>query len=493
VLSRFVEQSNAITLFIYLVFLLYFFSHFSSLFSLFSLFFQHTGVYVPVMENIAPSNEPFGEPHPTEGEFGEKQNQDVSVDIPRPIVEGKDSIFLDSTITFENYVYWAKRSREVEKAIPTTGTGFMNLGKRMFGKRTSGVFEPAEPISPVVAAVNDKSVAAPAQETNTDGIQDGWGITEKEWEQAQRALRTATWGAIFFLITADILGPSSVPWAISKMGYGPGFGLFTVLGGLSCYSGLQMWKVYIGMDSTRFPLRNYGDAAFRVYGTRARIIVNVLQVFQLFLNVVLVIVNNGQGLAQMVAGADGKGYICFMGAEAILMGIGFVVAQIRTLQHLAFVTIFGIITNIIIIIMTMAVVHQYPPNYSASLTSYGTPQGPAVTSVNWPMSAGLRDKVNGMMNGVFAFGGATVFYELMAEMRRPYDFWKGFIISEIFIYSLYLVGGMVIYSAQGQFTFNPAYQGKSPGDILIRNSSLSNNLLQVFRIPHIGSRLSEMP
>lgn len=49
-----------------------------------------------------------------------------------------------------------------------------------------------------------------------------FGVTESEWEQANRATRTATWGTMFYLITTDILGPYNVPWAISRMGYGPG-------------------------------------------------------------------------------------------------------------------------------------------------------------------------------------------------------------------------------------------------------------------------------
>ena len=108
----------------------------------------------------------------------------------------------------------------------------------------------------------------------------------------------------------------------------------------------------------------------------------------------------------------------------------------------------------------MVVVHQYPPNYAASLAAYNTPQGPVIKTANWPPGLTLFDRVNGLMNCVFAYGGATLFNELMAEMRRPYDFWKGFIYAEIFIYSVYLIMGMVVYSAQGQFSFNPAYQGK---------------------------------
>jgi len=67
----------------------------------------------------------------------------------------------------------------------------------------------------------------------------------------------------------------------------------------------------------------------------------------------------------------------------------------------------------------MVVVHQYPPNYAASKAAYGTLPGPVVTTANWPPNTTLYDRVNGIMNCVFAFGGATLFNELMAEMRRP--------------------------------------------------------------------------
>lgn len=65
------------------------------------------------------------------------------------------------------------------------------------------------------------------------------------------------------------------------------------------------------------------------------------------------------------------------------------------------------------------------------------------------------------MQGVFSYGGATLFNELLAEMRRPRDFWKGFICAEIFIITVYLTMGLVVYSAQGQYSYNPVYQGIS--------------------------------
>ncbi|KAF9253436.1 hypothetical protein LCP9604111_962 [Penicillium roqueforti] len=402
----------------------------------------------------------------TDAHLHEKEKTDtndpavsISREPPSEISDGNRSIYLDSSITFENYVYWAKRSREIEKHISTDDVGFAHLSNKLFRKKKSDALVIMQGEIEEQDASVMKESSKPTNTMNGASTSDNWGITETEWEQAQRAARTATWGSIFYLISTDILGPTNVPWAISQMGFGPGAVLYTVFGAMACYSGLQLWRIFIGLDSTRFPMRNYGDMAFRIYGDWARIFVNVLQSFQFFLNVALLIVSNGQGLAQMAVGANGNGFLCFIAAEVIFMAIGFLLGQIRTLQRLSYLANIAVWLNVIVIIMTMVVVHEYPPNYSASLTSYGTQKGPVQTSGYWPASSTLNDKVNAMMNAVFAYGGATLFNELMAEMRRPYDFWKGFIIAEIFIYVCYLVSGMVVYSAQGQFTFNPAYQG----------------------------------
>ena len=126
-------------------------------------------------------------------------------------------------------------------------------------------------------AIDAKAVTEKADRDSQASQQakvDKYGITEDEWYNAQRAVRTATWGSVFYLITTDILGPFSVPWAISQMGYGPGFGLYTAFGIMACYSGLQLWQIFVGLDSTRYPMRNYGDVAFRIFGKPARIGVN---------------------------------------------------------------------------------------------------------------------------------------------------------------------------------------------------------------------------
>ena len=397
------------------------------------------------------------------GTSKEHPEVDVHHGIEPPVLHGASSVYLDASITFENYHYWANRSREFEKHIRTDNVGFAKYGKMLMGKKKKEEEAPAPPTELTEKAAGDEKTPTDLsnQLRNADGATDNWGVTETEWETAQRAARTATWGSIFYLITTDILGPTNVPYAISRMGYGPGFALYTVFGGLAAYSGLQLWRIFVGLDSTRFPMRNYGDMAFRIFGHWARIGVNILQSFQFFLNVSLLIESNGQGLAQMVAGVNNTGgFLCFIAAEVIFMVIGFVLGQIRTLQRLSWLANLAIWGNVIVIIMTMAVVFEYPPNYSAVETTFGIKEGPIVTSAAWPSGYTLNDKVTAMMNCVFAYGGATLFNELMAEMRRPFDFWKGFVIAEIFIYICYLVNGMVVYSAQGQFVYNPAYEGR---------------------------------
>lgn len=200
------------------------------------------------------------------------------------------------------------------------------------------------------------------------------------------------------------------------MGYGPGVALFTVFGVFAWYSAMQLWRMFIGLDSTRYPMRNYGDLGFRIFGNWARIGINVLQSFQFFLNVVLLIESNGQGIAQMAAGKNGKGFICFMVAEVVFMLAGFIFGQIRTLQRLGFLANLAVWMNVVVIIMTMVVTAQYGPNRAANANFNIT--GPVKTSANWPQP-GLTAGISGLMNGVFAYGGATLFNELMAEMRRP--------------------------------------------------------------------------
>jgi hypothetical protein len=124
-------------------------------------------------------------------------------DILPPDTHGHNTIYLDNSITFENYHYWAKRSREFEKHIRTDNQGLAQIFNLIIGKK----------IAPEEPKIHNSELNVPSNtlqekelkssETNggengdsANGSNGAWahGVTEAEWEQAQRAVRTATWG-----------------------------------------------------------------------------------------------------------------------------------------------------------------------------------------------------------------------------------------------------------------------------------------------------------
>ncbi len=97
----------------------------------------------------------------------------------------------------------------------------------------------------------------------------------------------------------------------------------------------------------------------------------------------------------------------------------------------------------------MGVMAHSPPNYKLYAASnpdfdINNPD-PVQVSGAAPPGLSIVDNVNGLMNAVFSFGGATLFVELMAEMRRPMDFWKGLLAADILIYLCYMVYGIYTY------------------------------------------------
>lgn len=67
-----------------------------------------------------------------------------------------------------------------------------------------------------------------------------------------------------------------------------------------------------------------------------------------------------------------------------------------------------------------------------------------------PDPSSLVGSINGLMQGVYAYGGAQLFIEFMAEMRRPTDFIKAMWGAQFFIYTCYMVYGCYVYFFQGQ-------------------------------------------
>ncbi|THX21220.1 hypothetical protein D6D17_00186 [Aureobasidium pullulans] len=367
----------------------------------------------------------------------------------------------DPSVTIEEYFYWAKITREEEKSIPKVNSPVRKLlssGKR---DTTSTTITGTDPTQSGLSkqssggATNEK-----LSDSETPRNARPVAVTEDEWLNAARAARTATWGSIFYLITTDVLGPYSVPWALAQMGYGPGIVLYTIFGALAGYTGWQIWQMFLQLDSNQYPLKTFGDIAFRAYGKVVRHLVNILQAIQLIFNVGVIIIQNGQGLYQI------NGNICYIVCCVIWTACGFILGQVRTLQKYGWIANCAVWLNVIVMILTMAVVTHSHPNYEAAGKSNGVdvgpPAPPVMTTAGPPATVEFSGQIVGLMQAVYSYGGAMLYCEFMSEMRKPWDFWKALVIAETFIYVVYLFFGIFVYSYQGQYTINPAQQGMFP-------------------------------
>lgn len=344
----------------------------------------------------------------------------------------------DPDVTFEEYHYYALQTREEERATPKPKTSIWR--EIVLRKKPEAHHNNDEPSD--AAAVGDIT----SNNVNFAHRANRAEITDEEWSNASRAFRTASAGACFYLITTDILGPYGVGFAMGTLGWMPGIILYSVFGLMAGYSGYLIWHTFLGLDSHQFPLRNYGDLGFRLFGSWARHVLNVLQALALLLILGQVTIQNGQALSQV-----SKFRICYAVCPIIFILAGFALGQVRTLRRFGLIANLAIWLNLLVIFITMGIMAHSPPNYTISvLGSAGalvdpdsiTPDSngnyPPVKHYSYLPDAGsLVGSLNGLMSGVLAYGGAQLFVEFMAEMRRPRDFLKAMWGAQFFIYSVY--------------------------------------------------------
>jgi hypothetical protein len=119
---------------------------------------------------------------------------------------------VDSTVTYEEYVYWAKIEREMEieenKVFQAEhGSPLRDSIKNAFSKTGREKKKAAkEARLQTLAQLDEKQPTGVVND-----VDNPLKVSDAEWRNAARALRTASWGQMFFLITTDILGWSGAP------------------------------------------------------------------------------------------------------------------------------------------------------------------------------------------------------------------------------------------------------------------------------------------
>ena len=293
-----------------------------------------------------------------------------------------------------------------------------------------------------------------ATTTSRDHQTEGLGDIEVNKVNAWRALRQSSWAGAFYLCTTDILGPFNAPYAFRQNGYVPGVLLYVCMGGCAFYCGALLWWLYVKLDSDRFPVKSYSDITERVAGKPLRIFVTWLVFLHMIVNVATTSLGSAQSLYQVT-----KGNICFVVAVTIWIIVGTILNQIRTLKRYGWLASSAIWLNLLVIFLSVGFVSHSPPNYSSAKAAYGVTRGPVAKQsfASYP----FYERINGVMNIVYAYGGATIFPQIIAEMRQPMDFLKAFSIAQALIFTVYVFYGLFVYSFQGQFTLPVAFQGVS--------------------------------
>ena len=119
----------------------------------------------------------------------------------------------DPAISFEEYDYYARKTREEEESHVSHDTEKKSglLSKLIPSKSSKGAG---------MDGSDEKRRESLVPAVNTSDPSQRMHISDEEWTNASRALRTATAGAIFYLITTDILGPFGLPYAFASTGWG---------------------------------------------------------------------------------------------------------------------------------------------------------------------------------------------------------------------------------------------------------------------------------
>ncbi|THD00145.1 hypothetical protein EYZ11_000336 [Aspergillus tanneri] len=90
-------------------------------------------------------------------------------------------------------------------------------------------------------------------------------------------------------------------------------------------------------------------------------------------------------------------------------------------------------------------------------------------------ATGFTGQFNGVDQLVYSYGGAILFVAFLAEMRHPWDFWKGLLVAQIFICLVYIFFGAFkkVYGHYGQYSISNINNVVQPKGIQLAGNILS--------------------
>lgn len=117
------------------------------------------------------------------------------------------------------------------------------------------------------------------------------------------------------------------------MGYGTGVALYLIFGILAAGGGWVIWRCFLDLDSSRYPMQSFGDLFLRLFGVRARHFSNIAQSLQLFFTVAILIFSKALNIDQI---AHGK--VCFVAMMVVIMAVSMLGGFIRSLRKIGWIS-----------------------------------------------------------------------------------------------------------------------------------------------------------
>jgi hypothetical protein len=131
-------------------------------------------------------------------------------------ISPKHRLHHDPSVTFEEYHYYALKTREIQDSEALNENQTKGILQILFPPKSTNI-EPST-VSPSSEGDGEKTSCENPMIPTTDGS-GRLVVSDAEWINASRAMRTATWAACFYLITTDILGPFGVGYESISMDF----------------------------------------------------------------------------------------------------------------------------------------------------------------------------------------------------------------------------------------------------------------------------------
>jgi hypothetical protein len=137
---------------------------------------------------------------------------DTSVNVPISGTRSEVSVnhlLCDPSITFDEYRYWAELTRDEERETAKTEPATAGIMQMLFPTKSSPGVKQISGSPGSRGSSNEETEKKELLPVDLDRPK-RVNITDTEWTNASRAMRTASGAACFYLITTDILGPFGI-------------------------------------------------------------------------------------------------------------------------------------------------------------------------------------------------------------------------------------------------------------------------------------------